>query len=355
MVKSIWRADRIDDWSGNHRVSVTTKDVARVAGVSVATVSRYLNGHNVLDENREKIEQAIKQLGFRVNPIAQTLRTNRSMTVAVLVPTLANIFSMSIIESIERCLDQYGYSIMVCGSRGELAREEEKLRFVRDKRVDGVIVIPVGSSGSHIAEIVGDDIPVVLIDRVVDDVRFDAVVVDNTNAAYHAVEQLIIKGHRRIAMIAGPQHIYTARERLKGYRRVMSDYGLAIDEDLVLVGDYTSDTAYGLVKELIQRDPRPTAVFLSNYEMNIGAIGCLNELGIRIPEELSVIGFDHLDLSSVVKPPLAVVAQPRDEIGRKAAELLYARMSGDTTSFPSLIRLKTRFIQGSSIAEHKSG
>lgn len=336
-------------------MSVTTKDVARVAGVSVATVSRYLNGHNVLDENREKIEQAIKQLGFRVNPIAQTLRTNRSMTVAVLVPTLANIFSMSIIESIERCLDQCGYSIMVCGSRGELAREEEKLRFVRDKRVDGVIVIPVGSSGSHIAEIVGDDIPVVLIDRVVDDVRFDAVVVDNTNAAYHAVEQLIIKGHRRIAMIAGPQHIYTARERLKGYRRVMSDYGLAIDEDLVLVGDYTSDTAYGLVKELMQRDPRPTAVFVSNYEMTIGAIGCLNELGIRIPEELSVIGFDHLDLSSVVKPPLAVVAQPRDEIGRKAAELLYARMSGDTTSFPSLIRLKTRFIQGSSIAEHKSG
>ena len=135
----------------------------------------------------------------------------------------------------------------------------------------------------------------------------------------------------------------------------MSDYGLAIDEDLVLVGDYTSDTAYGLVKELMQRDPRPTAVFVSNYEMTIGAIGCLNELGIRIPEELSVIGFDHLDLSSVVKPPLAVVAQPRDEIGRKAAELLYARMSGDTTSFPSLIRLKTRFIQGSSIAEHKSG
>ena len=101
---------------------------------------------------------------------------------------------------------------MVCGSRGELAREEEKLRFVRDKRVDGVIVIPVGSSGSHIAEIVGDDIPVVLIDRVVDDVRFDAVVVDNTNAAYHAVEQLIIKGHRRIAMIAGLS-TYTLREK----------------------------------------------------------------------------------------------------------------------------------------------
>ncbi len=335
-------------------MSATTRDVARLAKVSVATVSRYLNGHAVLDENRRRIEEAIKQLGFRANPIAKTLRTSRSMTVAVLVPSLANIFSMSIIESIERYLDEYDYSVIVCDSRNELEREKAKLEFVRDKRVDGIIVMPVCPSGSHIREIVADDTPVVLIDRVVEDINVDAVVVDNTNAVYHAVEQLITRGHRRIAMIAGPQHIYTARERLEGYRRVMCDYGLALEDDLVLIGDYRSATGYSLVRQLMERDQRPSAVFVSNYEMTIGAIACLNQLGVEIPQELSVIGFDHLDLSSVVKPPLAVVAQPRDEIGRKAAELLYRRMSGDRTHFPSLIRLKTQFIQGSSIAEYTS-
>lgn len=331
----------------------TTKDVARAARVSVATVSRYLNGRRVTDENRARIEEAIERLGFRINPIAKTLRTNRSMTVAVLVPSLANIFSMSIIESIERYLDEYDYSIIVCNSNDDIEREKTKLQFAKDKCVDGVIVMPVGHSGKHIAEILRD-VPVVLIDRIVKDINADAVVVDNTNAVYNAVEQLIIKGHRRIAMIAGPQHIYTARERLEGYKRVMRDYGLPVEDGLVLYGDYRSGTGYSLMRQLIERSERPSAVFVSNYEMTIGAVACLNELGIEIPQELSVIGFDHLELSNLVKPPLAMIAQPRDEIGRKAAEILLRRMNGDRTNFPSLVRLKTQFIPGLSIAEHTS-
>jgi LacI family transcriptional regulator len=331
-------------------VAATTKDVARIARVSVATVSRYLNGRTVSDENRRRIEEAIVQLGFRANPIARTLRTSRSMTVAVVVPALANIFSMNIIESVERYLDEYDYSVIVCDSRNDPERERCKLEFVKDKRVDGVIVMPAGPSGRHIAEALGD-IPVVLIDRLVDDIRTDAVVVDNTNAAYHAVEQLIIRGHRQIAVIAGPQQVYTARERMEGYRRVMTDYGLSPAENMVLYGDYQVESGYRLMKRLATQSPRLSAVFVSNYEMTIGAVTCLNELGIEIPHELSVIGFDSLELSSVVRPTLTVVVQPSDEIGRMAAKTLLQRMNGDKTGFPVLVRLKTQFVSGSSIAD----
>jgi len=335
-------------------MSATTKDVARLAEVSMATVSRYVNGYALTEQNRIKIEHAIDELDFRINPIAKTLRTNRSMTVAVLVPSLANIFSMTIIESIERHLDAHDYSIIVCDSRNEVTREKAKLEFVRDKYVDGIILMPTGNTGGHVAEVLGESIPVVLVDRLVSELVADAVVVDNTSAVYHAVEQLIVQGHRLIGIIAGPVPLYTAEERLEGYRRVMQDYGLPVEDDLVQYGDYTRDTGCSLMKRFMLQERPPTAVFVSNYEMTIGAIERLNELDVAVPSQLSVIGFDHLDLSSVVRPRLAVVAQPREEIGRKAAELLRTRMNGDKTGFPSLVRLKTQFMPGASITTPSS-
>jgi len=331
-------------------MAVTIKDVARLAKVSVGTVSRYLNGHRVTEQNRVRIERAIKELDFRVNPIAKTLRTNRSMTVAVLVPSLSNIFSMSIIENIERYLEPHGYSVIVCSCSNDPAKEREKLEFVKSKAVDGVIVMPVSDQGSHIEEVAAGELPVVLIDRLTSDFQTDAVVVDNTNAVYHAVEQLIIRGHRHIGLIAGPQSIYTARERLEGYRRVMADYGLPIDPDLIVYGDYQAGTGHDLMKKLMTQSRPPSAVLVSNYEMTIGAITCLQELGTRIPEDLSVVGFDHLELSVVVNPPLAVVVQPREQIGTQAAKLLYRRLSGDKNNYPTLVRLKTEFVEGRSIA-----
>lgn len=314
------------------------------------TVSRYLNGFAITEKNRVRIEDAIRKLDFKINPIAKSLKTNRSMTVAVLVPALANIFSMSIIESIERYLDQFGYSVIVCDSHNDLKQEREKLQFVKDKYVDGVVIMPVSDDGSHIAAIAGETLPVVLIDRLMEGLNTDAVVVDNVNAVYHAIEQLINLGHRRIGIIAGPQQVYTGRERYEGYKRVLADYGISIDSGLVAYGDYTVNTGFQLMKQIMQVDRPPTAVFISNYEMTIGGIMCLNQLGVKIPEELSVIGFDHLELSNVIKPSLTVVIQPKEEIGWEAAEILLRRMSGDHTNLPVLKRLKTEFIKGESIA-----
>jgi LacI family transcriptional regulator len=328
----------------------TIKDVAFLAQVATGTVSRYLNGYAITEKNRLKIQAAIKQLGFKINPIAKSLKTNRSMTVAVLVPSLANIFMMSIIESIEGYLDQFAYSVIVCDCHNNVTIERDKLQFVKDKYVDGVVIMPVGDDGSHIAAILGEGFPVVMIDRLVEGLNADAVVVDNVNAVYLAIEQLISAEHRRIGIIAGPQPIYTARERYEGYKRVLADYGIPLEQELVCFGDYTADTGYQLMKQLMELNKPPSAVFISNYEMTIGGIMCLNQLKKRIPDELSVIGFDHLELSYVIKPNLAVIIQPKEEIGRRAAEILHQRMAGDFTNFPVLKRLKTEFIKGESIA-----
>lgn len=330
-------------------MSATIKDVAQLAGVSVGTVSRFLNGYNVTDKNRVKIEQAIKQLNFKINPVARSLKTNRSMTVAILVPALANIFSMRIIEAIEQYFDKYGYSIIVCDSEADVKKEKEKLQFLKDKHVDGVIIMPSSNTGKHIPEIL-KDVPAILIDRVVDDVKLDAVIVDNINATYQSVEQLIIRGHRNIGIIAGPPNISTARERYEGYRRVLNDYNIKINEQFITYGDYTVDTGYKLMKAMMNLDQKPTAIFISNYEMTIGAVMAINEMDIKVPDQLSIIGFDQLELSKVIKPSLSVVVQPMEEIGYKAADILYKRMKGEKKDFPTLIRLKTYLSEGDSIS-----
>ncbi|AEE97468.1 LacI family DNA-binding transcriptional regulator [Mahella australiensis] len=330
-------------------MAATIKDVAALAQVSVGTVSRYLNGYEVSETNKRKIDEAIRRLDFKLNPVARSLKTSKSMTVAVVVPALANIFSMSIIEGIERHLDQYGYSVIVCDSQSDVQKEKSKLQFVKDKYVDGVVIMPTGSDGTHITEVLGDELPAVLMDRLVEDVKLDAVLVDNVNAVYQAVERLITLGHRRIGMITGPKDIYTAKERQEGYRRVFVDYNLPIDENLIRYGDYTEDTGYKLMSEFMRLDCPPTAVFVANYEMTIGAIMAVNEFGIQIPDQLSLIGFDQLELSKLIKPSLSVVVQPMAEIGQKAAEMLYQRMRGNCDNFPQVIRLKAHFIEGQSI------
>ncbi|MBZ4665521.1 LacI family DNA-binding transcriptional regulator [Mahella sp.] len=330
-------------------MAATIKDVAALAQVSVGTVSRYLNGYEVSEVNKRKIEEAVRRLDFKLNPVARSLKTSKSMTVAVVVPALANVFSMSIIEGIERHLDQYGYSVIVCDSQSDVQKEKAKLQFVKDKYVDGVVIMPTGSDGTHITEVLGDEIPAVLMDRLVENAKLDAVLVDNVNAVYQAVERLITLGHRRIGMITGPKHIYTARERQEGYRRVFVDYNLPMDESLIRYGDYTEDTGYKLINELMRLECPPTAVFVANYEMTIGAIMAVNEAGIQIPDQLSLIGFDQLELSKIIRPSLSVVVQPMAEIGQKAAEMLYQRMRGSHDNFPQVIRLKANFIDGQSI------
>lgn len=331
------------------QIAATIKDVAKYAGLSIATISKYINGGTVREENRKRIEEAIKALDFRVNEIARGLKTNKTATIGVLLPSLENIFLTSIVSKVEGILLQYGYSTIVCDYRQDRELENQKFEFLLNKSVDGIILVPQYIEDSKIKKALERDIPVVLIDRSIKGIDCDVVLVDNLNASYNAVELLITRGHKRIGIICGPQNIYTAQERLKGYIRVHEDYQVEIDEALIRYGDYEIQSGIELMNYFLDMKNPPTAVFVTNYEMTLGAIMALNGRNVSVPDDISLIGFDNIQLANVVKPKLCIVVQPMQQIGEYAANLLYKRMKGDKNGFPAMLRLKTEIVDGESI------
>lgn len=330
-------------------MATTIKDVAKYTGLSISTISKYLNGGNVLEPNKELIEKAIQELDFKVNEMARGLKTSRSMTVGVLIPSLENIFFTSIVSHIESILLQEGYSTILCGYKESPELEEKKLRFLLDKMVDGIVMMPLFDNDDLVKMVIAKGIPIVLIDRLINNISCDVVLVDNLNASYNAVEQLIVNGHRRIGIIVGPKNIYTAQERLKGYIRVHEDYRFEIDSCLIKYGDYKIQSGYDLLQELMRLDPPPTAIYVTNYEMTVGSIIAINENNIKIPEDLSLIGFDNLDLARIIRPPLSIVVQPVKQIGETAARVLLKRLRNDLSGFPLVARLKTELLLRDSI------
>jgi LacI family transcriptional regulator len=330
------------------------KDVAKKSGLSIATISKYINGGNVLEENRVVIEEAINELGFEVNEIARGLKTNKTKTIGLLIPSLENIFFTSIVSNVESILIKNGYSTIICDYKEDKNLEKQKLDFLVKKMVDGIITMPMGSDLEVINSVISRNIPVVLIDRALKGAECDTILVDNLNASYNAVEQLIILGHKRIGIICGPADIYTAQERLKGYERVHEDYAINIDSRLIKKGDYQIESGYKLLLELIEMEEPPTAVLVTNYEMTLGAIMAINERDIKIPDDISFIGFDNLQLAKVVKPPLSIVIQPVKQIGEEAANMILKRLNGNNLNFPSMIRLKTELIIKDSVKKIES-
>ena len=287
------------------------------------------------------IDTAIKELDYRVNEIARGLKTNKTMTIGVLIPCLENIFSTTIVSNIEDILLKNGYSTIICDYKEDAGLEKQKMNFLVNKMVDGIIMVPLDSSSEEINRITEKSIPIVLIDRLIKEANCDCVLVDNLNASYNAVEQLITRGHKRIGIICGPDDIYTTQERLKGYIRVHEDYAMEVDQSLVKFGNYQIQGGYDLLCEFMDGDEKPTAIFVTNYEMTLGVVIAINEKNINVPDELSIIGFDNLQMARVVKPPLSLVVQPMQQIGETAANLMIRRLKGDMSNFPAIYRLKT--------------
>ncbi len=330
-------------------IASTIKDVARYTGLSIATISKFINGGSVKEVNRQRIEEAIRALDFKVNEMARGLKTNKTATIGVLIPSLENIFVTSIVSKVESLLLDYGYSTIVCDYRTDRELENQKFDFLMSKSVDGIILVPHAIDANKIKEALDRDIPVILIDRAMKGVECDVVLVDNLNAAYNAVEHLFMKGHRRVGIICGPQDIYTAQERLKGYIRVHEDYQLEIDQDLIRYGDYEIQSGMTLMNYFLEMKNPPTAVFVTNYEMTLGAVMALNSSNVSVPDQLSLIGFDNIQLANVIKPRLSIVVQPMQQIGEYAANLLLRRMKGDKGGFPAMLRLKTEIVEGESV------
>lgn len=327
----------------------TIKDVAKRTGLSLGTISKFLNGGTVKEANRLLLESAIIELDFKINRMAQGLKTSKSMTVGILIPDLENIFCTSIVSVVENLLQEHGYSTIICDYRKSPVLEGKKLGFLVDKRIDGLLMMPLDTTASELDLLSNRQIPVVMIDRPLKGFSCDTVLVDNLNASYHAVEHLILQGHRRIGIIVGPESVHTAEERLKGYLRVHEDYNLQVDNALIMNGEYTTEGGYMETNALLDRETPPTALYVTNYEMTLGAIMAINERNIDIPQTLSMIGFDNQALTRITKPALTIVVQPIRQIGETAAQTLIQRMQGDMTGYPTLYRMKTELLLKDSV------
>lgn len=317
----------------------TIKDVARMAGVSQSTVSKYINGGQVRPANLESIRQAIAALDYRVNPFARSLKTQRSHSVGILLPTLSVPFYSQIFTALDKVLRERGYHTIISCYSSDHGLERDYFNFLVSTGVDGLIYLPENLTADEFSEIIANrSVPVVQVDRAIPGVCADAVLTDNTEASCQAVSHLIRSGHRRIAAITGPGSIQTARERIAGYLRALEENGIPYDDSLVLRGAYLRHRLPGLSAH-DGPGRTPTAIFSTNSDITIGVITAARERGVNIPNDVTVFGYDCVDVCSMMTPPLPVVYQPEQEIGRTAAQWLIRRLEGDGDP-PRTVRLK---------------
>lgn len=318
----------------------TIKDVARMAGVSVSTVSKYINGGNVRRENIEPIRSAITELDYRVNPFARGLKLQRSRSIGILMPDVNAPFYGAVLTALDKTLREHGFHTLISCYGSNHGLERDNLSFLITNGIDGLIYIPEDLTAEEFYELTANfPIPTVQVDRLIQGVESDAVLVNNTDAVYRAVSHLIEKGHKRIAAITGPKSVFSAKERLVGYLRALSDHGIIYDDALVISEDNDFATGYRGCEALMGLLERPTAVFTTNYNITMGLITAARERGIRIPEDLDIFGFDCVEICTMMKPPVPVVHQPEQEIGQTAARYLIDRLEGCTDA-PRITRLQ---------------
>ena len=332
-------------------MAATMKDIARRTGLGLATISSYFNGGNVREKNRIKIEEAIEELHYEVNEVARGLKTNATRTIGVVTPELNNTFCAEIITGMEDVLRSHGYATIVCDCRTDKKLEQEAVEFLTRRRVDGIINMPVDEEGNHLKRFQKTGKPIVLIDRKIQGINCDSVLVDNKKAAEDAVRYFIERGHRNIGIIGGPEEVFTAQERMAGYYKALESAGIPVSESLIWHGDYTIQGGVRGLEELVQNNPEMTAVFVTNYEMTMGAMIGVNELGIRIPEQLSMIGFDNLQFARACNPKLTIVAQPTDGIAKEVAKVMLNHLenAGETSGELFSEKLETEIIAGKSV------
>lgn len=319
----------------------TIKDVARMAGVSQSTVSKYINGGQVRPANLESIRKAISALDYRVNPFARSLKTQRSHSAGILLPTLSVPFYSQIFTALDKVLRENGYHTIISCYSSDHGLERDYFNFLLSTGVDGLIYLPENLTSDEFLEITANrGVPVIQVDRAIPGVPADTVLTDNTESSLQAVDHLIRCGHRRIAAISGPGSIQTARERIAGYLRALEENGILYDDSLVVRGELAFATGYQGFIEMMALPAPPTAIFSTNSDITIGVITAARERGVNIPNDVTVFGYDCVDVCSMMTPSLPVVHQPEQAIGRTAADWLIRRLEGDDSP-PRTVRLKS--------------
>ena len=308
----------------------TIKDVAAIAGISYTTVSHVVNRTRpVSDEVRKKVEAAIAQLDYVPSAVARSLKAKSTATIGLLIPNGINPYFAELARGIEDYCERNGYCVILCNSDDNLEKQRSYLRVLLEKRVDGLIVSSVGGDDSLVHSLLAVRTPMVIVDRDLEHVAADLVRIDHELGAYLATSHLLQLGHQHIACISGPAETSVARMRLAGYHRAMQEANLDVPPSWIVESDFTGPSGYRAARQLLGQN-RPTAIFAANDMVGIGVLRAAAELNVRVPAELSVIGFDDIQMSQYVYPALTTVGQSILQLGEQAAQVLLRRISAQS-------------------------
>ncbi|HEX4511504.1 MAG TPA: LacI family DNA-binding transcriptional regulator [Burkholderiaceae bacterium] len=307
------------------------RDVARAAGVSVTTVSHTLNRTRFVSEDaRTRVEDAVRALGYVPSAVARSLKHNETRTLGMLVPNSSNPYFAEIIRSVERQCHLEGYNLVLCNSDDDVQRQAEHLRMLAERRVDGLVFVASGDDAQVREALAELQLPVVLVDREIDGSgRADLVQSDHASGAELATRHLLSLGHERIVCIGGPVSLRPSQQREAGWQRALVTAGQVAGTSEVIRGDFTAQGGYAAMHHLLGLRARPSAVFVCNDMMAIGALHAVQQAGLAVPRQLSVVGFDDIDLAAYTMPPLTTVAQPKEAIGAETTRLLLERIRGE--------------------------
>lgn len=327
------------------------RDVAEQAGVSVQTVSYIVNGTgNISDETRHRVLRSIEELNYRRNPIARSMRTQQTRMIALIILDISNPVLSTIASTIEATAYAQDYHVLLYNTAHSAAREQAYLREIGSRRADGVIIVNTINRDNMVL-LAADGVPTVLIDSSTLPSPVPVVSVDNSAGAYGATQHLIALGHRRIAHIAGSYDLGVARERQLAYSQAVSDSGLPYQRVVYAPSvQWGCESGYIAMRELLADEERPTAIFAASDALAIGAYRALAEAGLRVPDDMSVVGFDNIEVSAFTSPPLTTVHQPLSEIGQQAFTLLLSMLDG-RQSAPANVLLPAGLVQRESTRE----
>lgn len=326
----------------------TIKEVADLAGVAVGTVSHVINGSvHVSDPLRRKVQEAIRELDYYPNHVARSLKTSKTRTLGIIVPDMTITFFPQVIRGAEACARERGYSLLAVSSDENGDRQRELLSLLRSQRVEGVLLVIAAAPTpvNQISRMIEAGMRLVCLDRIPDRVPVDSVSVEDTCAAELGVDHLIAMGHRRIAIVTGPQTLKNERQRLLGYKQALHRAGLIPDHSLIWIGNNRSEDVAVMCRERLREpESRPDAMFATNGPTGLGVLRAFRDCLLRTPEDIAFVTFDELTVDDLFQPAITTVVQPAYEIGFRAAEILLQRLENGAGEESITLRLPARLL-----------
>ena len=333
-------------------MGITIKDIAKKADVSVSTVSRVLNDKpDVNEKTKKKVEKIINELNYNPNSIARGLASDKTNTIGLIIPSIDNPFFPAIAKGVEIMARKLGFSVILCNTDDNPKYEEEIINLMQSKRVDGIIGSFCHQDINKLNNLLKSNLPVVQIDRKIEGFNRPAVTIDNVLSGYIATKHLIELGHEKIAHITGSIEISNTQDRVKGFKKAINESGIPFNEEWVLYGNpHEENAGYKEMENLLNQEERPTAFFIGSDFLAIRAYSAVMDQAMNIPEDISIVGHDDIDITNIIRPSLTTIKQPKFKLGQKAVGILF-NLINNNENYKKEISLKPELIVRNSTSE----